>query len=400
MRTLHRPRLVPTVEPRRVHDWEDTRRATWLELFYDLVFVVAVARLAALLYLDHDVGGFLTFVALFVPIWWAWISFSYFADLFDEDRPLDRLAQLAAMFGAAVVAVSLSGGVGTDSTLFAGAFAAMFTLLALLYAHAGWTEPAARELARWYVVGSATGAMVWLASMVTPAPARYWLWGLAVVAHALLSGPIAYGRMSSPPRQVSHMPERFGLFALVVLGEAVLAVVNGIETASWEPSSVVTAVAGFVVAASIWWVYFGAFDEHAIDRAIASGRHAQIRSFLYGYGHLAVYAAMAAVGVAVQIAIERAPHDGRPVGLLAAALALVMTGMTFMAAGIGSQGPAYLVTSKAAVVLVGIAAVLVLDDVVLATAVTAAAWAAFAAVKTVAVRRLQLVEAAAHTESP
>jgi low temperature requirement protein LtrA len=387
MRVLSPPRLRPTVEPRRVHDWEDDRHATWLELFYDLVFVVAVARLGALLHDDHDVDGFLVFAALFVPIWWAWISFSYFADLFDEDRTLDRLAQLAAMLGAAVVAVSLSGGVADDSTVFAGAFATMFALLAALYAHAGRTAPPARELCRWYVAGSATGAGLWLVSIAVPTPGRYWLWGAAVVANALLSGPIAYARMASPPRQVSHMPERFGLFAIVVLGESVLAVVSGIEAARWSTASMVTAVAGFVIAASIWWVYFGAFDENAIDRAIAGGRHAQVRSFLYGYGHLAVYAAIAATGVGVELAIERAGHGGEPVGLLATALTLVMVGLTLMASGVGSQGPRYLMATKAAVPLVGIAAMVLLDDVALAIAVIAIAWAILAAVKTSVARR-------------
>ncbi|MGH9211995.1 MAG: low temperature requirement protein A [Acidimicrobiales bacterium] len=381
MRVAQQGRRRPAVERRRVHDWEESRHATWLELFYDLVFVVAVARLALLLHDDHDLGGLLTFFALFVPIWWAWISFSYFADLFDEDRPLDRIAQLAAMLGAAVVAVALSSGVSDDSTVVAAAFAAMFTLLAVLYAHAGRTEPAARELIRWYVAGSTAGASLWAASIVTPTPARYWLWGLAVVVNAMLSGPVAYARTTAPPQQVSHMPERFGLFALVVLGESVLAVVNGIDAATWGMASVVTAVAGFVIAASIWWVYFGAFDEHAIDRALASGRYAQVRSFLYGYGHLAVYAAIAATGVGVELAIEEAGHDGEPVMLLAVALTLVMVGLTIMASGVGSQGPGYVMATKAVVPPLGIVATLAFDDAAVATVVIAVCWAVLAAVK-------------------
>lgn len=386
MTTTRDPPAWSALPARRVHDWEDRRHATWLELFFDLVFVVAVARLAALLHHDHDVTGVLTFVGLFVPVWWAWISFSYYADLFDEDRTLDRLAQLLAMLGAAVVAVSLGHGVADDGDLYAGAFGAMFLLLTGLYAHAGRAVPEARQLCRWYVAGSATGATLWLASLAVPTPGRYWLWGVAVVANALLSGPIAYARVTSPPRQVSHMPERFGLFTLVVLGESVLAVVNGIEATEWRAASVVTAVAGFVIAASIWWVYFGAFHEDAIDRALAEGRHAQIRSFLYGYGHLAVYAAIAATGVGVQMAIEAAAHDGEPVVLLAVALTGVVVGITLMASGIGSLGPSWVQAAKAAAVVVGILGALLLDDVAVATAVTAAAWAGLAAMKHAATR--------------
>jgi low temperature requirement protein LtrA len=386
MARLLTPTLRPRVEPRRVHDWEDSRRATWLELFYDLVFVVVVSRLATLLHADHDLTGVLTYVGLFVPVWWAWISFSYYADLFDEDRTLDRLVQLGATLGAAVVAVSLTDGVGDDARLYAGAFAAMFLVLTALYVHAAWTAPAARELCRWYVAGSASGAALWLASLAVPAPGRYWLWGAAVLVNALLSGPIAYARVASPPHQVSHMPERFGLFALVVLGESVLGVVNGVEATDWRAASVVTAVAGFVIAASIWWVYFGAFDEAAIDRAIAEGRHAQVRSFVYGYGHIAVYAAVAATGVGVRLSIESAANGEAPVGLLAVALTGVMLGLTLMASGIGTQGPHRIVVAKAATVVVGILAAVLLSNVAVATSITAVAWAVLAAVKTSVVR--------------
>jgi low temperature requirement protein LtrA len=381
MARLLTPAVRPTLGPRRVHDWEDGRHATWLELFYDLVFVVVVARLSALLHDDHDVGGVLTFVGLFVPVWWAWISFSYYADLFDEDSTLDRLVQLSAMLGAAVVAVSLSDGVGDDSALYAGSFAAMFGLLTLLYVHAVRTAPAARELCRWYVAGSAVGAALWLGSLAVPAPGRYWMWGAAVVANALLSGPVAYARVASPPVQTSHMPERFGLFALVVLGESVLGTINGVEATHWRPASVVTALAGFVTAASIWWVYFGAFDEAAIDRAMTQGRYAQVRAFLYGYGHIAVYAAVAATGVGVQLSIE-AGDGAEPVGLLAVALTGVMLGLTLMASGIGSQGPRRIVVAKAATAAVGILAAVLLDHVAVAVTVTAVAWAVLAAVKT------------------
>jgi low temperature requirement protein LtrA len=381
------PSLRPRTQPRHVHDWEaEVRHATWLELFFDLVFVVAVARLALLLHDDHDLGGFLTFSGLFVCIWWAWISYSYFADLFDEDRTLDRLAQLAAMLGAAVVAVSLSGGVTDDSTIFAGAFAAMFTLLALLYAHAGRTAPAARELCGWYVAGSTVGASCWLLSMGLPSPGRYWLWGVAVVANALISGPIAYARMKSPPQQVSHMPERFGLFAIVVLGEGVLAVVDGIESADWDTAAVATALAGFVIAASVWWVYFASFDEGVIDRAIAGGRHSQVRAFLYGYGQPIVFVAIGASGVAVQLSIEASIHGDEPVVLLPLSLALLVGGFYVVAAGTGHMGTWSQTAAKVGIIAATVVAGLVLDDVAAATVVVAAGWFTLAVLKSLYLR--------------
>ena len=283
-----------------------SRHVSWLELFFDLVFVAAVARLGYLLHADPTPAGLAVFLALFVPVWWAWLSFSYYADLFGDETLVQRLAQLAAMLGAALLAISLYEGVADDSTVFAGTMAGLLLLLAALYEHARRSEPAVRALAGWYVAGSLAGAAGWLVSLAVAAPARYVVWAVALAVNMVVSGPLAYARTADVPRQVSHMPERFGLFTIVVLGESLLAVVNGTIDTSWRPVAVVTALAGFVIAATLWWVYFAQFDERLIDRALAGGRHTQLVSFWYGYGHLPVYAALAAVGIGIELAIEAA----------------------------------------------------------------------------------------------
>jgi low temperature requirement protein LtrA len=340
---------------RRVHDWEEARHATWLELFFDLVVVVAVARLAALLHDDHSLGGIAIFVGLLVIVWWVWISFSYFADLFDSDQDLDRLAQLTAMLGAGVLAFILSGGVAEDSAALAVTNAVLFAFLALLYLHAGREEPRARELCRWYVLGSATGSALWAASLLVATPGRYVVWGVAVAANALISGPIAYARTHDPPTQVSHMPERFGLFVIVVLGESILATVNGASAISLEAGGVLIAVAGFAVAASLWWVYFDQFDEQAIDRAIAGGRRAQVRSFIYGYGHLLIYASVVAIGVGVELALEEAAHENHPVPLFGIGVAAALTGLLVISAGIGRRGAPILLAARLGIAALAVA---------------------------------------------
>ncbi len=361
---------------RRVHDGDELRHATWLELFFDLVFVVAVSRLGVLLHDDHSLAGVLTAAGLFVPVWWTWISFSYYADLFDDDSPLDRLAQLAAMLGAAAIAVTLTGGVGEDANLFAGTFAALFLLLAGLYALSARAEPRARDLARWFTAGSLAGASLWALSLLVPAPGKYLVWAAAVVVNAAISGPVAYARARAVPQQVSHMPERFGLFTIVVLGEAVLAVVNGLAATSWNPAAVATVVAGFVVAASVWWVYFDQFDDAAIDRARRGGRTAQVRSFAYGYGHLVVYAAIVGFGVAVELSAEAAAEGEAAVPLLGAALAVLIGGFVIISSGIGRHGAPAVLLAKAALAVLGLVATAAGIPAVTATVLVGLGWAA------------------------
>lgn len=83
------------LQPPRLRISEDDeaqpRHATWLELFYDLVFVVAVSQLAHNLSKDVSLTGFLSFAALFVPVWWAWIGTTFYANRFDSDDVLRRL---------------------------------------------------------------------------------------------------------------------------------------------------------------------------------------------------------------------------------------------------------------------------------------------------------------------
>jgi low temperature requirement protein LtrA len=101
----------PWLRPPRLRTYEEEgeteRRATWLELFFDLVFVVAVAQLATKLSKDTSAAGFGTFCGLFLPALWAWIGFAFYANRFDTDDVLYRAMKMAAMLGIAALAVNV-----------------------------------------------------------------------------------------------------------------------------------------------------------------------------------------------------------------------------------------------------------------------------------------------------
>jgi low temperature requirement protein LtrA len=332
---------VPGKENRRrslIHGYGTARRSSWLELYFDLVFVVAVFQLGQLLLGDPSLHGVLVFAGLFAAIWWLWFSFSYFADLFDRDRPLSRLAQLTAMLGVLALAASLSGGVADDADLFAVAYAMLLVLLTAMYAVVGWIDAEARAFCWWNSFGFVLGATLWFGSILTPPPIGFAIWGVAVVLNAIISGPLAYAQARDTPTQISHMPERFGLFTIVVLGEAVLAVANGIGATGWLPSAVAIGVGGFILASSVWWVYFAAtFDPEAGNRALQAGWQAIVRSYLYVYGHLLVQGAI----VTASVAVELLAHEAGGLGYAAAAPLLggsqvaMMAGCVLIYRGIG-----------------------------------------------------------------
>ena len=101
-RLLEPPRLRT-----RGRDADEQRRATWLELFFDLVFVAAVGQLANSLSAEPTTGRFFEFLGLFVPVWWAWMGFTFYANRFDTDDLPYRLLMLCAMFGVAVLATTI-----------------------------------------------------------------------------------------------------------------------------------------------------------------------------------------------------------------------------------------------------------------------------------------------------
>ena len=113
------------------------RRATWLELFYDLVFVVVIFQLAHNLEEDFSLYGFLGFLALFVPVWWSWIGAVFYATRFDTDDLGHRILILLQMVGAAALAVNVPDGLGDDSAGFALSYAAIHIILVLEYVRTG-----------------------------------------------------------------------------------------------------------------------------------------------------------------------------------------------------------------------------------------------------------------------
>jgi low temperature requirement protein LtrA len=282
------------------------RHATWLELFFDLVFVVAIAALAGLLHDDVSLGGFVAFALLFVPVGWAWMSFAYYADQYDTDDALFRVLMLAAMLASAVLAVNvggaLAGGVG-----FVMANVVLRALLVLLYAWAWRSAPEGRPMSARYGTAFIVGAALWLLSLVLPEPARYVLWALALLIE--MGTPVfGYSVARAVPGHASHMPERFGLFTILVLGESIIVLASGVLDAEWRLGSSLAAVGGFVVAACLWWLYFDRVDEEAIGQAFTSGVAGVVKSHVWGYGHLAVWAGIAAVAVGAEFAVVESPE--------------------------------------------------------------------------------------------
>jgi low temperature requirement protein LtrA len=299
------------------------RRATWLEVFLDLVFVGAIAEVGLTLTRDPTAAGFARYLVLFLPVFWAWAGFTFYATRFDTDDLVYRLLTLLGMFAVAALASAVPDALHGGQRRFVLAYVAVRIILILLYVRAYRHVEVARPLSRWFIFMFSVAVVLWLVSLAVPSPWRYVLWGLALAFEYV--APIrAWRLMIGSPVHPAHIPERFGLLVIIVLGEAVIAVVLGTATVSWTASLSAAAFGGFVAAASIWWLYFGFLDTSAaVTRNVLAG-------MTFVYSHYFVAAGIAAFGVGVRLDIlsaESGPRYDRSGWIAATGVAICMAGL-------------------------------------------------------------------------
>ncbi|HEY9313695.1 low temperature requirement protein A [Williamsia sp.] len=311
---------TPLLRPPRLRT-EDDRGATRLELFFDLAFVLVIHQLAIALKDDLGWHGVAVFSGLFVVTWWAWVTTTLYANRFDTNDVLYRVLKLAATFAVAVMAASAATAVGGDGTVVFGAgYIATRVILAGLYLRARKHISEAQVMIDLYFAATVTSAAIWAISLFTPSPITYILWGIGIAIEAM--APFAATHWGPDvPLHLEHLPERFGLFVILVLGESISAVVLGMRDTQWDWASTAVAALGFTIAASVWWMYFdigGAEAKTEIqddDSAVGSGR-----ADGYIYGHLPLVLGAALLGVGIQ------QYVVHPVGELTAAGRWILCG--------------------------------------------------------------------------
>jgi low temperature requirement protein LtrA len=351
---LHPIRMsAPPLRTAGAHGREP-RRASWVELFFDLVFAGAVNQLAGTLQDHPGLGTLARFGFFFVPVWWLWVQFSFYADRHESDDAAHRCAFLAAIVLCAGLAASASRAVSGDPADFVMAFAAMRGLQLLLYARARRHLPATRALYGRYLICFGAGGALWLASLAAGGPLRYAVWAAALAADAAGGlGMLAPGR--HVPLNPGHLAERFQLFVLIVLGESVARLISAAATRPWSVPLAVVLTAAMVTLAALWWAWIRTADHRALDgpRPIAWFAAANL-PIVAGVAagsaglHIAILAADRAATIA--IAPRAALYGGVSVCLLATAI-LPSGTMT------GPARAARLATSAAAMGLVFMGAV-------------------------------------------
>jgi len=282
------------------------RHAIWLELFYDLIFVAAISQLATRISADYSPAGFFRFAMLFVPVWWAWIGHTFYLSRFDIEDLGHRLLTMLQMTAVASLAIHLPDALKSTSAGFALSYAAVRFILVAEYVRAGWHIPVVRPLTNRYVRGFGAAATLWALSVLVPPPWRFWLWGVAMAVD--LAAPLTAGQLHVLfPPHLSHLPERFGLFTIIVIGEAVVSVVFGIGKTGLTFVSATAGFMGLLISFALWWGYFeGA--RGAMTRRLRAREH--VKSYQeWLYAHLPLLMGITAVAVGIKHVISLQPSE-------------------------------------------------------------------------------------------
>ena len=293
------------------------RSATWLELFFDLIFVINIAGLTHHLAAHPDADTLGQVAALYLPLFLVWAGHTTYATRFDDGSILQTMLTLLLMFALAGSAVFVQSGMDEQAASFTRAQFAARAVLALLYLEAHFRVPAARRFTWFLLVGFAVSAVAWGAQEWLAVEWRRPLY-LAAIGAEILAPLLAVSRLGHWPANPHHLPERLGLFTIIVLGEAVRGVVVGAVHAE---AARLGFMIGFALPVGIWWFYFRLLDRGELRRRVGGGQ-------ILAYLHLPMTLAVVVMAAAVEAILTTFGSVGRSgaeaPGLLEAARRIVV----------------------------------------------------------------------------
>ena len=308
---------------------EPHRASSPLEALFDLTFVVAVAQVADQLADQINRGaalqGIVPFVMVFFAIWWAWMNFTWFASAYDADDVPYRLLTLLQMAGVLVLAAGVPS--AFQHANFFGITLGYFIMrigLVAQWVRAAVENPDGRRTALRYAVGVTVVQLGWLSRLLFPTDRAdaWWTVYLAFVVLVTLEFLVPYWseRTGMTTWHPHHIAERYGLFAIILLGETIAVLAAGIGAivdSNFKVWPLVAAgVSALVLIFGLWWLYF----LQPTGDGLAAKRDG---AFFWGYGHYFMFAALGALGAGLEVVVKLAGgHGGVPAAVAAFSVAI------------------------------------------------------------------------------
>ena len=302
---------LPIVSP-------DDQRVTFVELFFDLVFVFCITQIVKLLHhLDLPAVG--SALLVFWLVWWAWTQFAWALNAANTDHPRVQLATLLATAVAFLLAVAIPRAFGDAALWFAAAYVALRVIGLLVYYWVAWSDPLQRRAVRIFGLFSIAGLGAVLAGAMAGGGGQYWWWALTVALDLAAAG--VGGQLEGWNLHPDHFAERHGLIIIIALGETLIVAASGLMGSTLTSAAVATALLAVAVTSALWWSYFRHARprfEHALSARHGSARSCFARD-LFSVMHFPMLCGVIAIAAATEEALAHPDHVLAPAARLALA---------------------------------------------------------------------------------
>lgn len=296
----------------------DEERVTPLELFFDLVFVLALTQCTALMAATPTWAGLAQGLLVLGVLWWSWTGYAWLTSVVDPEEGSVRLVMFLAMAAFLICALTVPEAFGSEALLFALAYGVVRVAHILLFLLASRDDPGLRRATLGLAVSTAIGVGILLAASATDGLLQGGLWALALaldMAGGIVIDPAGWRLVPG------HFAERHGLIVIIALGESIVAIGTGAGHRV-DAGIVLAAVLGIVVAAGLWWLYFDVVAPVSTRRLIAAAEGSERNRMArdsFSYLHFPMVAGIGLVALGMK---ETLAHVSDPLRLVPTAALL------------------------------------------------------------------------------
>jgi low temperature requirement protein LtrA len=303
----------------------EEERVTALELFFDLVFVLALTQCTALMAADPTWAGIARGLLVLAVLWWSWVGYAWLTSVVDPEEGAVRLAIFAAMAAFLVAALSVPDAFGDDALVFACSYAIVRSAQIWLFVIASRDEPELRRSVTGLGASTAIGVALIVCAAFTDGLLQGAIWALALVLD--LGGPYLFGSRGWQ-LMPGHFAERHGLIVIIALGESIVAIGVGANHVV-DVGVVVVSVLGMAIAAALWWLYFDEvvwLAQRHLTEATPGREQNELARDAYSYLHFPMVAGIVllALGLKKTLAHVDDPLDAVPAAALVGGVAVYL----------------------------------------------------------------------------
>ena len=294
----------------RRRDRHEDGRVTFVELFFDLVFVFAVTQLSHGLLEDLTLVGGVHVALLLLAVWWVWVYTAWITNWLDPQLPLVRLMLFVLTLAGLLLSASIPTAFAETGLVFAGAYVFMQAgrTAFMIWASRAHSPGNFRNFQRvivWFLVS----AVLWLAGGFVDEGLRVPLW-LAALAIEYVAPAAGFfvpglGRSATEDWDIEggHLAERCGLFVIIALGESVLVTGATFAGLDWNAPTIAAFIIAFVGSAAMWWIYFNIGAERGSSIISHSDNPGRLGRLAYTYMHTVIVAGIIVSAVADEIVL-------------------------------------------------------------------------------------------------